>query len=93
MTKQEALRFISQGVTDYLYKLKHDPMYKSIDIPDYSEVMAALRSNEIEWISVDKELPKKDGEYLLYGKYCDEDEEGYAFVGNYDSDLEKFGLL
>ena len=43
------------------------------------------------WISVSERLPKEDGEYLLFGK-IDEDEENYIFIGEYDSCGEQFGI-
>lgn len=42
------------------------------------------------WISVNEQLPKEDGDYLLYGK-IDEVENDYYFIGSYDSCSEKFG--
>ena len=43
------------------------------------------------WIPVSERLTEEDGEYLLYGK-IDEDEENYIFVGEYDSCCEQFGV-
>ena len=43
------------------------------------------------WIPVSERLPEKDGEYLLFGK-IDEDEENYLFIGEYDSCGEQFGI-
>ena len=43
------------------------------------------------WIPVSEGLPKEDGEYLLFGK-IDEDEENYIFIGEYDSCGEQFGI-
>lgn len=42
------------------------------------------------WIPVSERLPEEDGEYLLYGKVI-EDEENYIFIGDYDSCAETFG--
>lgn len=36
-------------------------------------------------------LPEKDGEYLLFGK-IDETEENHIFIGEYDSGSEDFGI-
>jgi hypothetical protein len=44
-----------------------------------------------EWIPVSEKLPEEDGEYLLFGK-IDEDEENYIFIGEYDSCGEQFGI-
>ena len=43
------------------------------------------------WIPVSERLPEEDGEYLLFGK-IDEDEENYLFIGEYDSCGEQFGI-
>lgn len=46
--------------------------------------------NQTEWIPVSERLPEKDGEYLLWGKVI-EDEENYIFIGDFDSCAEAFG--
>ena len=46
---------------------------------------------DLIWIPVSERLPEKDGEYLLFGK-IDEDEENYIFIGEYDSCAEQFGI-
>lgn len=43
-----------------------------------------------KWIPVSERLPKESGNYLLYGKVVDY-EENCVFIGEYDSDYEKFG--
>ena len=43
------------------------------------------------WIPVSEGLPEIDGDYLLWGKVC-EDEEEYRFIGSYDSGCEQFGI-
>lgn len=47
--------------------------------------------NANKWVAVSERLPKEDGEYLLFGK-IDEDEENYIFIGEYDSCGEQFGI-
>lgn len=42
------------------------------------------------WIPCSEKPPKKDGDYLLWGK-IDETEEEHMFIGNYDSGCEQFG--
>ena len=42
------------------------------------------------WIPVSERLPKESGNYLIYGKVVDY-EENCVFIGEYDSDYEKFG--
>lgn len=43
------------------------------------------------WIPCSERLPETDGDYLLFGKVC-EDEEEYQFIGSYDSGCEQFGI-
>ena len=43
------------------------------------------------WIPVSERLPEEEGDYLLWGKVC-EDEEEYQFIGSYDSGCEQFGI-
>lgn len=42
------------------------------------------------WLPVSEKLPEESGNYLLYGKVVDY-EENCVFIGEYDSDYEKFG--
>ena len=44
-----------------------------------------------EWIPCSEKLPEKDGEYLLYGKVVDENEDNHIFIGLYDEGSEGFG--
>lgn len=44
-----------------------------------------------KWIPVSERLPEEDGEYLLFGK-IDEDEENYIFIGEFDTCGEQFGI-
>lgn len=44
-----------------------------------------------KWIPVSKKLPEEDGDYLLFGKVV-EDEENNIFIGEYDSCGEQFGI-
>ena len=46
---------------------------------------------EPRWIPVTERLPKNDGEYLLWGKICEDEENNYCFIGEYDSCAEEFG--
>jgi surface protein len=43
-----------------------------------------------EWTPVSERLPKEEGDYLLWGK-IDESEEEHQFIGHYDSGCEQFG--
>lgn len=44
-----------------------------------------------KWVPVSERLPEEEGDYLLWGKVC-EDEEEYRFIGSYDSGCEQFGV-
>lgn len=50
-----------------------------------------IERSKDKWIPVSERLPEKEGEYLLWGKIT-EDEEEYSFIGNYDEGAEQFGL-
>ena len=70
-------------------ELNVDKMAKSIA----ERAIQELKDNGVfvaRWIPVSEGLPEKDGEYLLYGKVI-EDEENYIFIGDYDSCAEAFG--
>lgn len=45
-----------------------------------------------QWNPCSEGLPKKEEDYLLFGKVADDDEEEYQFIGNYDIGCEKFGI-
>ena len=53
--------------------------------------LPSVAPQEPKWISVSERLPEKDGEYLLWGKICEDDENNYCFIGEYDSCAEEFG--
>lgn len=57
---------------------------------------AYRRIKELEenkkWIPVKERLPETDGDYLLFGKIDDFDDEYYKFIGEFDSAAEKFGI-
>lgn len=46
---------------------------------------------EMNWIPVTERLPEKEGEYLLYGKVC-EDDDNDTFIGFFDEGSESFGI-
>lgn len=56
-----------------------------------SEGAIKTLEQEPRWIPVSEKLPEEDGEYLLFGKIY-EDEENYVFIGEYDSCGEQFGI-
>lgn len=45
-----------------------------------------------KWIPVKERLPETDGDYLLFGKIDDFEDEYYKFIGEFDSAAEKFGI-
>lgn len=56
--------------------------------------LAEMANNQVtpqRWIPVSERLPKEEGDYLLWGK-VQEDEEEYQFIGSYDSGCEQFGI-
>lgn len=53
--------------------------------------LPSVTPQEPRWISVSERLPEKDGEYLLWGKICEDEENNYCFIGEYDSCAEEFG--
>ena len=53
--------------------------------------MPSVTPQEPRWIPVNERLPGKDGEYLLWGKICEDEENNYCFIGEYDFCAEEFG--
>lgn len=47
---------------------------------------------QTRWIPVSERTPEHGGEYLLWGKICDDDDEEYCFLGDYYEFEEKFGI-
>lgn len=45
-----------------------------------------------EWIPVSERLPEKEGDYLLWGKIDENEEDEYSFIGSYDEGFEQFGI-
>lgn len=58
---------------------------------DDIRALPSVTPQEPIWISVSERLPEKDGEYLLWGKICEDEENNYCFIGEYDSCAEEFG--
>ena len=46
---------------------------------------------QTRWAPVSEKLPEEEGDFLLWGKVC-EDEDEYPFIGSYDSGCEQFGI-
>ena len=61
------------------------------EIEDALNMAIKALEQEPRWIPVSEKLPEEDGEYLLFGKIY-EDEENYIFIGEYDSCGEQFGI-
>ena len=45
-----------------------------------------------KWISVYERLPEEEGDYLLWGKIDESEEDEYSFIGSYDEGCEQFGI-
>jgi len=45
-----------------------------------------------EWIPVSERLPEEEGDYLLWGKIDESEEDEYSFIGSYDEGCEQFGI-
>lgn len=81
-------------VIDELNRLGRNAFKDDTDYDNFFAFVDSLPSvtpQESKWIPVTEKLPNKDGEYLLFGKIT-EDEENYIFVGEYDSCGEQFGI-
>lgn len=47
---------------------------------------------QTRWIPCSERTPEKGGEYLLWGKISEYDEENYCFLGDYFEFEEEFGI-
>lgn len=45
-----------------------------------------------KWIPVSERLPEEEGDYLLWGKIDENEEDEYSFIGSYDEGFEQFGI-
>lgn len=70
-------------------KFSKEDMQKMVN-EKIKEITAELE--ERKWIPVKERLPETDGDYLLFGKIDDFDDEYYIFIGEFDSAAEKFGI-
>lgn len=57
-----------------------------------NKAVLTVTPQEPRWIPCSEKKPNKGGEYLLWGKICDDDEEEYCFLGDYYEFEEKFGI-
>lgn len=58
----------------------------------FEEKSGVPKREKGEWIPVSERLPEEDGDYMLWGKMIEDDEEEYQFIGGYDSGCEEFGV-
>ena len=65
-----------------------DAMQESIDA---IRVMPSVTPQEPRWIPCSEKKPDKGGEYLLWGKIDESEEEDYCFIGDYHEFDEVFG--
>lgn len=70
-------------------KFSKEDMQKLVN-EKIKEITAELE--ERKWIPVKERLPETDGDYLLFGKIDDFEDEYYKFIGEFDSVAEKFGI-
>lgn len=65
------------------------PIHKDRTVQDF--VDKCRECGKQRWIPCSERLPEEEGDYLLWGKVC-EDEDEYPFIGSYDSGCEQFGI-
>lgn len=61
------------------------------DIDKLVNGLPSITPQEPKWIPVSEKKPNKGGEYLLWGKIDESEEEDYCFIGDYYEFEEKFG--
>ena len=61
------------------------------EIIENLEAISKALEQEPRWISVSEKKPDEGGEYLLWGKIDESEEEDYCFIGDYYEFEEKFG--
>lgn len=64
---------------------------RAIFVEPWAEGIIKALEKESRWIPVSEKKPNKGGEYLLWGKIDESEEEEYCFVGDYYEFEEKFG--
>lgn len=70
---------------------KEKDFIKFVGQEEKAKMLLDVLPTEPRWIPVSKKLPEKDGEYLVYGKVVDENEDNHIFIGLYDEGSEGFG--
>lgn len=96
MTKEEIIGGLQFTVDMFLFDPNTGETYteprNDMDKTTIDACKGAIELLEqTRWIPVSERLPESDGDYLLFGK-VEEDEENYIFVGEYDSCGEQFGI-
>ena len=100
-----SLREINEALTkrvQYLEKMERyampgTPIHRDRTVQDFVDKCrecGARYGKALErtrWIPCSERLPEEEGDYLLWGKVY-EDEEEYPFIGSYDSGCEQFGI-
>lgn len=69
-----------------------DQLIKVSDAVDIIRHLPSVTPQDPRWIPVSERTPKHGGEYLLWGKICEDDDEEYCFLGDYYEFEEKFGI-
>ena len=90
MTREEAKSCI--GTIELLQRLAYNihGVMDVIDADNCKKIIKALEQ-EPRWIPVSEKKPNKGGEYLLWGKIDESEEEDYCFIGDYHEFDEVFG--
>jgi len=75
----------------------HDPSYSDplnvlTEIRDKIRELPSVTPQEPRWIPVSEKKPNKGGEYLLWGKIDESEEQDYCFIGDYYEFEEVFGI-
>ena len=66
-----------------------------MNAPDHKQAIEQIRdivSLKGKWIPVSERLPEEEGDYLLWGKINENEEDEYSFIGSYDEGVEQFGI-
>lgn len=81
MTREEAIEMLK----------KDKEQRGNCFISDALNMAIKALEQEPRWISVSEKKPDEGGEYLLWGKIDESEEEDYCFIGDYYEFEEKFG--
>lgn len=87
MSREEAILILQELWRYEKVKYKDCEVRAALDMA----IKALEQEAKTDWTPVSERLPKEDGDYILWGKVTEDDEEEYLFIGGYDSCREKFG--